>query len=75
MTLVLEDGTSVFGFLVADGSKTVVVKDLTGKNQVIETGKIRSRRKQEGSLMPSPATLGLSEQDLADVAEFLLTVE
>lgn len=73
-TIVLEDGRSYFGFLLADGERTVTIKDLTGKNHVVESSLIKSRKKQEGSLMPSPDGLGLSDQDLADVAEFLMSV-
>jgi putative membrane-bound dehydrogenase-like protein len=74
-TISLSDGQSFFGFLVADGAQTVTIKDLAGKNHVIETAKISSRKKQEGSLMPSPVALGLSDQDLADLSEYLLTVK
>lgn len=74
-TINLNDGQSFFGFLLADGEKTVTVKDLAGKNHVIETSLIRSRKKQEKSLMPSPATIGMSEQDLADLSEYLMTID
>jgi putative heme-binding domain-containing protein len=74
-TIILTDGQSFFGFLLADAEKTVTIRDLAGKNHVIETSRIRSRKKQERSLMPSPAALGLSEQDLAGLAEYLMTVD
>jgi putative membrane-bound dehydrogenase-like protein len=72
--IVTGDGESVFGFLVADGERTVVIKDISGKNHTLETAKIKSRKKQENSLMPMPASLGLSEQNLADVAEYLMEI-
>ena len=71
-TINMADGQSFFGFLIADGRQTITVKDLTGKNHVIETAGIRLRKKQEGSLMPSAESLGLSEQELADVSEYLM---
>ncbi|MGC1244213.1 MAG: PVC-type heme-binding CxxCH protein [Chryseosolibacter sp.] len=71
-TINLTDGQSYFGFLIADGAQTVTIKDLTGKNHTILTKEIRSRKKQEGSLMPIPQQLGLTAQDLADVTEFLV---
>ena len=74
-TITLDDGQSYFGFLVADGARTVTIRDLAGKNHAIETGRISSRRKQEGSLMPSPGALGLSEQDLADLSAYLMRGE
>jgi putative heme-binding domain-containing protein len=67
-----KDGNSAFGFMVADGDKTVVVKDLAGKKQTIPTKDISSRKKQEQSLMPDPTVMGLSEQDLANVTAYLL---
>ncbi|MEJ1242440.1 PVC-type heme-binding CxxCH protein [Chryseolinea sp. T2] len=66
------EGTSYFGFLVADGPQTVVVKDLAGRRHTIRTETVTSRKRQENSLMPEPSTFGLSEQDLADLSAFLL---
>ena len=74
-TITLADGQSFFGFLVADGPETVTIKDLTGKNHVVETARISSRKKQERSLMPSPTSLGLSQQNLADLSEYLMTIK
>jgi putative membrane-bound dehydrogenase-like protein len=74
-TITLRDGQSHFGFLVADGAQTVTIKDLAGKSRVIDTGQIVSRKKQEGSLMPSPSALGLSGQDVADVSAYLMTLD
>lgn len=74
-TINLTDGQSYFGFLVADGPRTVTVKDLGGRNHVLETAQIRSRKKQEKSIMPAPDALGLTEQDLADLSEYLLTLK
>ena len=72
-TITLTDGQSLFGFLLADGDRTITIRDLAGKNHVIETALIRSRKKQEKSLMPQPDALGLTEQDIADVAEYLIS--
>ena len=73
-TINLADGQSYFGFLIADGPRTITVKDLAGKSHVIETSQIRSRKKQGKSIMPAPDALGLTEQDLADVSEYLMTL-
>lgn len=72
-TITLTDDQSFYGFLIGDGSESVTLKDLSGKIHVIRTALIRSRKKQEGSLMPSPEALGLTEQDLADLSEYLMT--
>jgi putative membrane-bound dehydrogenase-like protein len=69
------DGESVYGFLVAEGDETLVIKDLSNKRHVIAISNVAFRKKQETSLMPAPDALELSDQDLADVAEYLLTIE
>ena len=68
-------GESFFGFIVADGDQTLVLKDINGKKHVINASSISSRKKQESSLMPEPASLGLTEQNLADVAEYIMTLK
>jgi putative heme-binding domain-containing protein len=70
-----KDGDSVYGFLVADGEQAVVVKDVTGQKHTIATKDISSRIKQENSLMPDPTVMGLTEKNLADLTEFLLTLK
>lgn len=73
-TITLKDGQSHFGFLVADGKDNVTIRDLAGSNHVIAVKDIASRRKQERSLMPPPRMLGLSDQDLSNIASYLSTV-
>lgn len=67
------DGESFYGFLVADGEQTVVIKDLAGRRHTIRTPRVSAKKRQENSLMPEPSSFGLSEQDLADLSGFLLT--
>ncbi len=66
-----KDGESIYGFLLSENKQTITVKDLSGQKHTIETRKISSKKKQGGSLMPDPTTIGLTEQNLADVSEFL----
>ena len=61
-----------FGFIVSDG-KTVVIKDAGGQSHAIKADKIKSREKMSNSLMPDPTSLGLKEQDLADLTGYLLS--
>jgi putative membrane-bound dehydrogenase-like protein len=70
-----KSGESYFGFLVAEGEQVTVLKDLTGKKRSIATSTITLKKKQPGSLMPDPSGLGLSEQDLADVAIYLMELK
>lgn len=74
-TITTKEGESYFGFLVGDNKQNVVIKDLSGIKHAIPSSTIASRTRQEKSLMPEPSALGLSEQDLADISEFLLTLK
>jgi putative membrane-bound dehydrogenase-like protein len=71
-TISTSDGLSYFGFLVAEGEHTVVIKDLGGTRHTIALNKITSRHKMEKSLMPDPAALGLTDKELADVSGYLM---
>ncbi len=74
-TINTKDGQSQFGFLVADGKETIVIKDLNGVRRIIPVSEVSSRHKSEKSLMPDASSLGLSDQDLADVVGFLNNVK
>ncbi len=50
----------------------MVIKDIAGQKHIIPLQKISSKEKQNKSLMPDPVANGLTEQNLADVAAFLL---
>jgi putative heme-binding domain-containing protein len=68
-------GESFFGLLVADGPKTLVIKDLAGRRSIIRTADVASRRKQVNSLMPEPMAFGLTPQDLADISAYLMRLK
>ncbi len=70
-----KEGGSFFGFLVAENKQTITIKDATGRKHIIPVNKISSRKKQTNSLMPDPATMGLTEKNLADVTGYLLTLK
>lgn len=65
-------GQTYYGFLVSDGDQSVVIKGIKGYKHTIPTDQIFSRRQYKTSLMPDPKALGLSDQQLADLAAFLL---
>jgi len=69
------DGESIFGFLISENKQSLVIRDVTGKKHVIDQHKISTKKKQAYSLMPDPSTTGLTEQQLADVAAYLLTIK
>jgi putative membrane-bound dehydrogenase-like protein len=70
----LADGRSFFGFLIGENEHTVTLRDLAGQRHVIEVKTIRSRKKQEQSVMPSAAALQLTRQQLADLSAYLMSV-
>ena len=71
-TITTTKDESFFGFIVSD-DKTVVIKDAAGKSHAVKADKIKSREKMPNSLMPDPISLGLKEQDLADLTGYLLS--
>ncbi|MBO9151365.1 PVC-type heme-binding CxxCH protein [Chitinophaga sp. GCM10012297] len=66
------DGASLFGFLVSENERSIVVKDIGGQKHVVDKKKVISRKKQEKSLMPDPVSNHLSEEDIADVVGYLI---
>lgn len=69
-----KDGTTVSGFLQADG-QTVVLKGMAGEKYNIKASDIASRKQFATSIMPEPSGLQLNEKDLANVVQYLLTIK
>ena len=67
-----KDGKSFYGFLIAENTESIVIKDITGTKHSIAITNISSKAKQKKSIMPAPENNGMNEQQLADVAAFLL---
>lgn len=65
-------GQMYYGFLVSDGDQSVTIKGIKGIRHTIPANQIASRRQYKNSLMPDPTQLGLNQQQLADLAAFLL---
>ncbi len=65
-------GQTFYGFLVSDGDQSVVIKGIKGYKHTIPTDQVFSRRQYKSSLMPDPASMGLNNQQLADLTAFLL---
>jgi putative membrane-bound dehydrogenase-like protein len=70
--LVLKDGKVIDGLALSSGDP-VIIESTGGFTQTIPANRIRSRRPLNRSLMLSADQLGLSAQDLADVAAYLKT--
>ena len=65
-------GETIYGFLVSDGA-TLVLRDAGGQQHALKKDQIKSRQQLTTSLMPEPSTLGLNDQDLADLTGYLLS--
>ena len=59
------------GFLHTDG-QTVSIRDAYGRTVTLDRDSLAARVPLKSSLMPDPLLLGLSEQDVADIAVFLM---
>jgi putative heme-binding domain-containing protein len=70
-----KNGTSYYGFLIADGKETLVIKDISGNKNILKKTDVSLRTRQEKSIMPEPYTFDLTEKDLANLAEYLLTIQ
>jgi putative heme-binding domain-containing protein len=69
-----KDDNSYFGFLVSEG-ETTVLRDVSGKQTVIDSKEVVSKKPMTTSIMPSGVALGLSEQELANLTSYLLTLK
>ncbi|WP_236980425.1 PVC-type heme-binding CxxCH protein [Membranihabitans maritimus] len=68
-----EDSTTVFGFVQSEGD-FISVRDASGEVIPIPSSKI-VKRERTGSLMPDPASLNLSNQDLSDIVAYLINLK
>ena len=64
-------GRVVSGFLLAESKDQLVVKDTTGRRQVLDVHEVVGRRQHKLSTMPEGLALGMTAQDLADLLAFL----
>jgi putative membrane-bound dehydrogenase-like protein len=69
-----KDGTTVSGFLQADG-ETVVLKGMGAEKYNIKASDIATRKQFSTSIMPEPSALQLGEKDLAHIVEYLLNIK
>lgn len=72
-TITTKKGEAYYGFLVGETSKLVTLKDIAGKITNIKKETVKSKSKMPNSLMPDPNSMGLKEQDLADISDYLLS--
>jgi putative heme-binding domain-containing protein len=68
-------GLSLNGLIVEETPAAVTLRDANGKDTRIEKKDIESREKSPKSLMPEDLVVYLTEDDLVDVVEYLLTLQ
>lgn len=68
--IVTKKGKTVHGLLIQDGNPAIITS-MGGVTQMIPRGRIKSKKKMDRSAMLSAAQLGLTAQDVADVAAYL----
>jgi putative membrane-bound dehydrogenase-like protein len=68
----LKGGESLYGFMLSENANAMVLKDVAGTSHSVAVNKIVKKEKQQGSLMPDPATNKMTDQQLADVTAWLM---
>ncbi|NLG74692.1 MAG: dehydrogenase, partial [Xanthomonadaceae bacterium] len=68
--LILSDGKRVHGLVLSNGDP-VIVQSTGGAIQMIPRSQIRERQRLDRSLMLSADQLGLTAQQIADIAAYL----
>jgi putative membrane-bound dehydrogenase-like protein len=67
-----KNGGIIYGILLSNGA-VVTALDIYGRQYMIDEKEILTKQSLKNSLMPSPAYLKLSKQDLSDISAFLLS--
>ncbi|QJW92093.1 c-type cytochrome [Spirosoma taeanense] len=67
-----KSGQAYYGLLVSDNAQALVIKGVTGQKHTIPADNVNTRRQYKKSLMPEPSSMGLSQQQIADLAAYLL---
>jgi putative membrane-bound dehydrogenase-like protein len=68
-------GTSLTGLLVEETADSLTLRDGNGKDTKIARPDIETREKSPKSLMPEDLLVYMTEQDLVDMVEYLLTLK
>lgn len=70
--ITLKDGSQYIGFIQGEG-EYLSLRTASGERITLESEAIKQREKGS-TLMPGPGVLGLSRQDVADIAAYLLSL-
>jgi putative membrane-bound dehydrogenase-like protein len=70
-----KDGESSVGIIASETSSSVTVRQPYGHDEVIMRSNIKGMKSQQQSLMPEGLEQGLSQQDFANLLEFITTAD
>jgi putative heme-binding domain-containing protein len=73
-SIVTKDGKSISGLLIEETPGHGFIRDANGKDTKIEKKEIDAREKDPNSLMPDNLLAYMTEEDLLDMVEYLLTL-
>ncbi len=68
-----KDGAAAIGFVYTNGN-IIVLKNPYGEMQTIESDNVDMMVHLKASIMPDPQIMGLSEEGLADIVNYLMTL-
>jgi putative membrane-bound dehydrogenase-like protein len=68
-------GNSLAGLLIEETAASVTIRDANGKDTRVDKKDIESREKSPKSLMPDDLVAYMTEDDLVDMVEYLLTLK
>ncbi len=68
----MKSGESYFGFIEGETKENLIIKDLSGKRATVSVFEILEKKQESKSIMPDPASLGMTPQELADISAYLL---
>jgi putative heme-binding domain-containing protein len=72
--IVTKDGKSVSGLLIEETGEHVLIRDANGKDTKIGKKEIDAREKDPKSIMPDNLLAFMTEDELVDMVEYLLTL-
>jgi putative membrane-bound dehydrogenase-like protein len=72
--IITKDGIKIHGMVLTEGD-ILIVRSMGGLTQFVSKDRIASRRKMDRSLMMSATMLGMTAQDVADLAAYLRQAE
>jgi putative heme-binding domain-containing protein len=74
MLIKTKNGQALSGFLLSEG-ETTTIKDMRGNQTTLKSEDIVSKQQMKTGIMPDAVALGLSEEDLAHLTNYLLTLK